>query len=121
MAVLVLPGQNIIGLRRATLTIIGLRYRTMSRILHYFNLHHTTESGPMDDGVTLIRCEWCGISGTNTPMEIIEARINTVIEKSGGYTPSYKGPRPTEAPPKPSDAAQASPKRLRRCPVWDRA
>ena len=37
----------------------------------------------------------------------------TVIEKKGGYTPSHSGPRPTQPPPKPSDAARsARPKRL---------
>lgn len=35
-----------------------------------------------------------------------------VIEKRGGYTPSYSGPRPTVAPPKPKDAAQASPNKI---------
>lgn len=43
----------------------GFFYRAWSRLLHRFNLHHTREIGPIEDGlasVTITRCEWCGLS-----------------------------------------------------------
>lgn len=46
----------------------GCVYRTRSRILHHFNLHHTTRSGPLidedGDGEWLIKCTWCGLRMT---------------------------------------------------------
>ncbi len=45
----------------------GLRYRTVARLLHHFDLHHTRRIGPLEDSdgdwVIGRRCEWCGIAG----------------------------------------------------------
>jgi hypothetical protein len=42
-------------------------YRPLARLLHRLNLHHTVRIGPLDDGVIVERCEWCGLSGRLTP------------------------------------------------------
>lgn len=47
---------------------VGWRYRLWSRLLHRFNLHHTTRIGPLvdedGDSAYVIRCEWCGLGRT---------------------------------------------------------
>jgi hypothetical protein len=48
----------------------GCVYRTRSRLLHRFNLHHT-RSNIMEDGATLTKCDWCGLSGSTKPMHLI--------------------------------------------------
>lgn len=53
----------------------GLRYRTWSRLLHCFNLHHTHRHGPMDDGSYLHRCDWCGLARREVPMWLTEQRM----------------------------------------------
>lgn len=50
-------------------------YRPWARLLHRFNLHHSRTIGPMEDGCSLHRCEWCGMSRKETPMYVIEARM----------------------------------------------
>jgi hypothetical protein len=34
-------------------------YRPLMKVMHYFNLHHTTTIYP--NGDTMVWCEWCGI------------------------------------------------------------
>jgi hypothetical protein len=45
----------------------GLRYRITARILHHFNLHHTTRNY-MDDGSILHWCHWCGMRRREVPI-----------------------------------------------------
>lgn len=52
----------------------GLLYRARSRLLHRFSLHHT-RAHHMDDGTTLHRCDWCGMSRVEVPTWLIEKRI----------------------------------------------
>lgn len=40
-----------------------------------FSLHHTRRSGPMDDGVYIHRCEWCGVSRREIPIWLTERRM----------------------------------------------
>lgn len=54
----------------------GLRYRTVARLLHHFNLHHTQRSGPMDDGRYLHWCHWCGMRRMETPRWITEREMD---------------------------------------------
>jgi len=46
----------------------GFFYQRWSRLLHRFNLHQTREIGPLEDGSTVIKCEWCGLSQWKRPM-----------------------------------------------------
>lgn len=48
-------------------------YRFAMRLMHRFNLHHTRAIGPLEDGRTLHRCEWCGVHRVETPMSVILA------------------------------------------------
>jgi len=54
---------------RLRLRIVWYRvgYRSWSRLLHRFNLHHARRTGPMEDGAILNRCEWCGLHAKEWP------------------------------------------------------
>lgn len=54
----------------------GRVYRTAQRVMHRYGWHHTRRIGPLEpDGVTLHRCDWCGVSRTDTPLHVIERRM----------------------------------------------
>lgn len=55
----------------------GLAYRTISRVLHYFDLHYAPLSHPiMPDGDRQRWCQWCGFR-MNVPNERrIKAELN---------------------------------------------
>lgn len=47
----------------------GIAYRTISRVLHYFDLHYAPLSHPiMPDGDRQRWCQWCGFR-MNVPNE----------------------------------------------------
>lgn len=50
-------------------------YRPWAKLLHHFDLHHTRRIGPMEDGVIIHRCEWCGVSRTEVPLEVTRRRM----------------------------------------------
>jgi hypothetical protein len=53
----------------------GYFYRAWSKFIHRFNYHHTRRIGPMEDGCTIHKCEWCGVSRKETPMWLTEQRM----------------------------------------------
>jgi hypothetical protein len=62
----------------------GLRYRTVARLLHRFDLHHTRRS-VLPDGRIGHRCTWCGVSRTETPMWMTERLMREArASKRGG-------------------------------------
>lgn len=50
-------------------------YQPWARLLHRLNLHHTRTYGPMEDGLSLVKCEWCGLSKSMVPDWLIEQRM----------------------------------------------
>lgn len=65
-------------------TLRGLRYRTVSRIMHKYNLHHTSVSH-MDDGTSLHWCHWCGMRRREIPMWMtVESMKKAIEEKKYG-------------------------------------
>lgn len=54
----------------------GSIYRGSARLLHRFDFHHTRRIGPLaPDGVIVHRCEWCGVSRTEVPLEVTLRRM----------------------------------------------
>lgn len=62
-------------------SIRGWAYAVKSRVLHRFNLHRSRAYGPMEDGRTLHRCEWCGMSRVETPTWVTEREMRA--ERAG--------------------------------------
>jgi hypothetical protein len=65
-------------------------YRPWARLLHHFDLHHTRRIGPMEDGATIHRCEWCGASRREVPMWLTEQRMRA-SRSVGDPDPSNPG------------------------------
>ncbi len=59
-------------------------YRPWARLLHRFNLHHTRQIGPMEDGAIIHRCDWCGASRKDWLPGVTERRMREAAEKSEG-------------------------------------
>jgi hypothetical protein len=53
----------------------GWFYRLKSRTLHRFDLHHTRTSY-VEDGATVTRCDWCGLSQSRRPMSEVLRDLN---------------------------------------------
>jgi hypothetical protein len=70
--------------RRLLLLWLRTGYRPLARLLHRFDLHHTVRMGPLEDGVTVHRCEWCGVSRTEVPMEVTMRRMAAASRTTGG-------------------------------------
>ena len=60
----------------------GWVYRSVKRLMHRFDLHHTKRIGPLDDGRTVHRCEWCGVSRIETPLEVTIREMEEVRDDS---------------------------------------
>ena len=58
----------------------GRAYRFTAKLLHRFDLHHTRRIGPLEDGVTIHRCDWCGVSRTETPLAVTIRRMREARE-----------------------------------------
>jgi hypothetical protein len=50
-------------------------YRPWARLLHRLSLHHTRRIGPMEDGAIIHKCEWCGVSRADRPMDSIRLSV----------------------------------------------
>lgn len=61
-------------------SLCGWVYRSLTRLMHRFNLHHSRRSGPMEDGVYLHRCEWCGMRRTEVPLWVTSQRMKAERE-----------------------------------------
>jgi hypothetical protein len=62
----------------------GSIYRGTARLMHRFDFHHTRRIGPLaPDGVIVHRCEWCGVSRTEVPLEVTMRRMREARPLSG--------------------------------------
>lgn len=45
----------------------GTLYRPFQRWAHRHNWHHVRQTGPFEDGVSYLVCDWCGLNHRKTP------------------------------------------------------
>lgn len=47
----------------------ALGYRTVMKLAHRYNWHHTKTLGPFPDGSTQKWCQWCGLRHSTPPID----------------------------------------------------
>ena len=70
-------------------TLYGWSYRTLMRLSHRFNWHHTRTSYP--DGDTYVRCDWCGLG------MVMQRRDYKPAISKGEYQGAVAGDDPRKA------------------------
>lgn len=60
---------------------LSFAYRPLSKAMHSVNLHYT-KTIHMDDGSTIYRCDWCGVSRLERSDEVVQAEMGAACAKA---------------------------------------